>query len=205
MVRTLRFLLLALLLVVMMTSNTQTLVSADEVTMDDDEATAAAAEAEAAAVQAAEAAKAQAAVQAAEAVAAAAAKVIEDEAAAAAAKVSEEVAAAYEAALQAQIVKDEVERLASEALTSSVFETKETSTDNDVVRIKSKISTFVEKIVSESSGIVDKCKSMDPATAKKVAAGLFGAWGVAAGAGWLAGSAGKESVIATAAKVEKRK
>jgi len=84
-------------------------------------------------------------------------------------------------------------------------DTKE-GADNVVANIKAKVTAIVEKVVKESTTLVDKCKSIDPATAKKVAAGVLGAWGVVAGGGWLAGNvagAGKETVVAATATKRK--
>lgn len=75
-----------------------------------------------------------------------------------------EAAAAAAAALEAEQLK------ASSSLLTSV---------------KSKITGAVDQVVDKSKKVLDRCKSMDKADVKKVAAAVVGVWGVAVGVGYL--------------------
>lgn len=54
-----------------------------------------------------------------------------------------------------------------------------------ISNVKGQIASLMSKVTKPGKGLVDKIKSVEKKDAKKVAAGLLGAWGVSLGAGWV--------------------
>ena len=78
-----------------------------------------------------------------------------------------------------EVVENIVE--ASEGLKASTAKATKSLVDN----IKTKVSSAVDRIVTESKNVIERCKKMNKADVKKVAAAAVGIWGVAVGVGYL--------------------
>ena len=77
------------------------------------------------------------------------------------------------------IVEDVV--VASEAVKASTTKAAKSLLDN----IKTNISNAVGHVVTESKNLMERCKKLNKADIKKVAAAAVGIWGVAVGVGYL--------------------
>ena len=78
-----------------------------------------------------------------------------------------------------EVVEDIVE--ASEGMKTSTVNAAKSLLGN----MKTKVTSAVDRIVAESQNVVERCKKMNKADVKKVAAAAVGIWGVAVGVGYL--------------------
>jgi hypothetical protein len=81
------------------------------------------------------------------------------------------------------VVEDVVEEVA--AVSESMKESTVKAAKSLVDSIKTKVSSAVDRIVAESKSVMERCKKMNKADVKKVAAAAVGIWGVAVGVGYL--------------------
>jgi ElaB/YqjD/DUF883 family membrane-anchored ribosome-binding protein len=82
-----------------------------------------------------------------------------------------------------------------------VVESVTSSGESPIEKVKSAVSSLKDTIVSKSKDVVDKIKGIDKATAKKVAAGAIGVWGVSVAVGFLTkGNAAPETAPAKKGK-----
>ena len=77
------------------------------------------------------------------------------------------------------IVEDVV--VASEGVKASTAKAAKSLLDN----IKTNVSNAVGHVVTESKNVMERCKKLNKADIKKVAAAAVGIWGVAVGVGYL--------------------
>jgi hypothetical protein len=70
---------------------------------------------------------------------------------------------------------------ASDSIKDSTVKAAKSLVDN----IKTKVSSAVDRVLTESKNVIERCKKMNKADVKKVAAAAVGIWGVAVGVGYL--------------------
>ena len=93
--------------------------------------------------------------------------------------VVEEVAEVAHVKEVQQMVEDVVE--ASGNMQETAVKAAKSFFDN----IKTKATCAVDRVVTESKNVVQRCKNMSKADVKKVAAAAVGIWGVAVGVGYI--------------------
>jgi ElaB/YqjD/DUF883 family membrane-anchored ribosome-binding protein len=82
-----------------------------------------------------------------------------------------------------------------------IVESVTSSGESPIEKVKSAVASLKDTIVSKSKDVVNKIKGIDKATAKKVAAGAIGVWGVSVAVGFLTkGDAAPETAPAKKGK-----
>jgi ElaB/YqjD/DUF883 family membrane-anchored ribosome-binding protein len=87
----------------------------------------------------------------------------------------------------AETIADRIEDAVEDVMETmeDVAESVKASGESAIEKVKSAVASAKDCIVSKSKAVVDKVKGIDKATAKKLAAGAIGVWGVSVAVGFL--------------------